>query len=81
MSIGTQTLNARRDSHNETGISRSDPEEALPHPADGFYEWRKMGSVKQPYCFEVGRVRSLLSPDCGMSGGVLTEKSLRVARS
>src|SRR5258708_22668206 len=23
-------------------------------PADGFYEWRKMGSVKQPYCFEVG---------------------------
>ena len=23
-------------------------------PADGFYEWRAMGSVKQPYCFEVG---------------------------
>ena len=23
-------------------------------PADGFYEWRKIGSVKQPYCFEVG---------------------------
>src|ERR1700726_3510295 len=23
-------------------------------PADGFYEWRKMGSVKQTYCFEVG---------------------------
>jgi putative SOS response-associated peptidase YedK len=23
-------------------------------PADGFYEWRKMGSVKQPFCFEVG---------------------------
>jgi len=23
-------------------------------PADGFYEWQKMGSVKQPYCFEVG---------------------------
>ena len=22
-------------------------------PADGFYEWRKMGSMKQPYCFEV----------------------------
>jgi putative SOS response-associated peptidase YedK len=23
-------------------------------PADGFYEWRKMGKTKQPYCFEVG---------------------------
>jgi putative SOS response-associated peptidase YedK len=23
-------------------------------PADGFYEWQQMGSVKQPYCFEVG---------------------------
>ena len=23
-------------------------------PADGFYEWKKMGAVKQPYCFEVG---------------------------
>jgi putative SOS response-associated peptidase YedK len=23
-------------------------------PADGFYEWRKIGKTKQPYCFEVG---------------------------
>jgi putative SOS response-associated peptidase YedK len=23
-------------------------------PADGFYEWRKIGRTKQPYCFEVG---------------------------
>jgi putative SOS response-associated peptidase YedK len=22
-------------------------------PADGFYEWRKTGTSKQPYCFEV----------------------------
>jgi putative SOS response-associated peptidase YedK len=22
-------------------------------PADGFYEWKKAGTVKQPYCFEV----------------------------
>ena len=23
-------------------------------PADGFYEWARKGSSKQPYCFEVG---------------------------
>jgi putative SOS response-associated peptidase YedK len=24
-------------------------------PADGFYEWQKVGTAKQPYCFEVNR--------------------------
>lgn len=24
-------------------------------PADGFYEWQKVGKTKQPYCFEVNR--------------------------
>jgi len=23
-------------------------------PADGFYEWQRVGQTKQPYCFEVG---------------------------
>ena len=25
----------------------------MPGPADGFYEWQKMGKTKQPFCFEV----------------------------
>lgn len=54
-SIGTRTLNAR----SETVQSKPAFREAILTkrcliPADGFYEWRKMGTVKQPYCFEVG---------------------------
>jgi putative SOS response-associated peptidase YedK len=54
-SIGTRTLNARSETVTKTPAFR---ESILTKrcliPADGFYEWRKMGSVKQPYCFEVG---------------------------
>jgi len=55
MSIGTQTLNAR----SETVTTKPAFRDAILRkrcliPSDGFYEWQKMGSVKQPYCFEVG---------------------------
>lgn len=55
MSIGNQTLNAR----SETVTSKPAFRDSILTkrcliPTDGFYEWRKMGSVKQPYCFEVG---------------------------
>jgi putative SOS response-associated peptidase YedK len=55
MSIGTQTLNAR----SETVTTKPAFRDSILRkrcliPADGFYERRKMGSVKQPYCFEVG---------------------------
>jgi putative SOS response-associated peptidase YedK len=55
MSIGTQTLNAR----SETVTTKPAFRDSILMkrcliPADGFYEWRKVGPVKQPYCFEVG---------------------------
>jgi len=55
MSIRTQTLNAR----SETVTTKPAFREPILTkrcliPADGFYEWKKTGSVKQPYCFEVG---------------------------
>jgi putative SOS response-associated peptidase YedK len=54
MSIGTRTLNARSETVTTTPAFRdSILTKRCLIPADGFYEWRKMGSVKQPYCFEV----------------------------
>jgi putative SOS response-associated peptidase YedK len=55
MSIGTQTLNARSETVTTKPAFR-DPilRKRCLIPSDGFYEWQKMGSVKQPYCFEVG---------------------------
>ena len=55
MTIGTKTLNARSETITTTPAFRdSILTKRCLIPADGFYEWRKMGSVKQPYCFEVG---------------------------
>ena len=55
MSIGTKTLNARSETVTTKPAFRdSILAKRCLIPADGFYEWRKMGSVKQPYCFEVG---------------------------
>jgi putative SOS response-associated peptidase YedK len=54
MSIGTRTLNARSETVTTTPAFRqSILTKRCLIPADGFYEWQKMGSVKQPYCFEV----------------------------
>jgi putative SOS response-associated peptidase YedK len=54
-SIGTRTLNARSETITTTPAFReSILRKRCLIPADGFYEWQKMGSVKQPYCFEVG---------------------------
>ena len=55
MSIGNRTLNARSETVTTTSSFRdSILTKRCLIPADGFYEWRAMGSVKQPYCFEVG---------------------------
>jgi len=55
MSIGARTLNARSETVTTTPAFRdSILTKRCLIPADGFYEWRKMGSAKQPYCFEVG---------------------------
>ena len=55
MSIGTRTLNARSETVTTTPAFRdSILTKRCLIPADGFYEWNKMGSVKQPYCLEVG---------------------------
>jgi putative SOS response-associated peptidase YedK len=55
MSIGNRTLNARSETVTKMPAFRdSILKKRCLIPADGFYEWQKMGSVKQPFCFEVG---------------------------
>jgi putative SOS response-associated peptidase YedK len=53
-SIGYKTINAR----SETVATTASFQEPFKSkrcliPADGFYEWKREGKTKQPYCFEV----------------------------
>jgi putative SOS response-associated peptidase YedK len=55
MTIGNRTLNARSETITKTPAFRdSILTKRCLIPADGFYEWKPMGKVKQPFCFEVG---------------------------
>lgn len=54
-SIATSTINAK----SETAANKPAFRDPLRFrrcliPADGFYEWKRTGASKQPYCFEVG---------------------------
>jgi putative SOS response-associated peptidase YedK len=53
-SVAARMINAR----SETASTKPAFSEALKFrrclvPADGFYEWRKTGKAKEPYCFEI----------------------------
>jgi putative SOS response-associated peptidase YedK len=56
MSYGNQTVNAR----SETVTTKLSFSDSVRYrrcliPADGFYEWKKSGKVRQPYLFEVDK--------------------------
>lgn len=53
-SIGYKTINARSESVATTASFREPfKSQRCLIPADGFYEWKREGKTKQPYCFEV----------------------------
>ena len=52
--MGNRMINARAETLAEKPAYRSAfKRRRCIIPADGFYEWRKTGTSKQPYCFEV----------------------------
>jgi putative SOS response-associated peptidase YedK len=52
--IGYKTINARAETVATTPSFREPfKSQRCLIPADGFYEWRRNGKTKQPYCFEV----------------------------
>lgn len=54
VSIASSTINAKSETAAEKPAFR-DPMKfrRCLIPADGFYEWKRTGAAKQPYCFEV----------------------------
>lgn len=53
-SIGYKTINARSETVATTPSFREPfKSQRCLVPADGFYEWKREGKAKQPYCFEV----------------------------
>jgi putative SOS response-associated peptidase YedK len=54
LSIGAKTINARAETVSTVASFRdSFRSRRCLIPADGFYEWQRDGTIKQPYCFEV----------------------------
>lgn len=55
MSFGNTKVNARSETVTTTlSFSEAIRSRRCLIPADGFYEWKKMGTIRQPYCIEVG---------------------------
>lgn len=54
ISIGYKTINARAETVANTPSFRDAfKSQRCLVPADGFYEWQRIGKTKQPYCFEM----------------------------
>jgi putative SOS response-associated peptidase YedK len=49
-------------------------------PADGFYEWKRNGKEKQPYCFQVNGGELFAFAEFGRAGKIRADKSLRRAQ-
>jgi putative SOS response-associated peptidase YedK len=73
-----QRINAR----SETAATKAAFGDALKSkrcivPADGFYEWKKTRTGKQPYCFEVNNGELFAFAGCGIAGRSWTARPQR----